>query len=259
MKIAKMKMMAGAVALALTGTAVTYTVVRGDSAQSKTPPGKTVSALAQDQAAPTPPQEVVARCKKAYDALQSYQGFTEVHTTGTANGKTSQYDTLANIWFVRPGKIQAHGVDMTGKPFTYVSNGTATYEKNIGDTWNKVESPELAIASVTGVAMNAATTIPAALLHTNWGNPFPADAELNSTMPQEEVDGHACFHLTAARATGTADYWIDQKTFLFRRIATDSSGKGAINPIRLQQDQRFTHEKLDSPIDDRVFALPVGQ
>lgn len=254
MKIVKMKMTAGAVALALAGTAVTYTVVRGESAPAKTP-----TVLAQKQAAPTPPQEVVARCKKAYDALQSYQGFTEVHTTGTMNGKTSQYDTLANIWFVRPGKIQAHGITMSGTPFTYVSDGTATYEKILGNTWNKVGSPEMAIASVTGIAMNAATTIPAALLHTNWGNPFPADAELSLTMPQEEVDGHACFHLTAARASGTSDYWIDAKTFLFRRIVTDSSGKGAVNPVRLQQDQRFTHEKLDAPIDARVFALPVGQ
>lgn len=257
MKIVKMKMTAGAVALALVGTAITYTVVRGDSA--KTPSAKTVSAPTPVQSATLTPQEVVARCNKAYDALQSYQGFTEVHTTETANGKTTQYDTLANIWFVRPGKIQAHGIGMSGKPFTYVSNGMATYSKYIGDTWAKVESPEMAIASVTGVAMNAATTIPAALLHTNWGNPFPLNRDLSPIMSQEEVDGHACFHLTAARASGTWNYWIDQKTFLLRRIVTDDRGKGTVNDAHMQDDRRFTHEKLDAPIDDRIFALPVGQ
>lgn len=273
MKVIKMKMLAGAAALTLAGTAVTYTVVRGATLRPHMPPRRVVvveqppvtagptDALtpAQDQAAPVTPAQVVQRSEQAYAALKSYQGKTTVITTGTVNGAAEEYHTSAEIKFVRPDKLWAEGTDMSGNPFAYVSTGAATYLKTNGAGWHKVENSEMAIASVTGTAMSAGTTIPAALLHTNWGYPYPATPSFGPAMAPEDVDGHACYHLTATDPTGVRDFWIDRTTFLLRRLVEDSSNTVSGKSISLHQDQRFTNEKLDVALPDSVFASPTVQ
>ncbi len=273
MKVIKLKMLAGAVALTLAGTAVTYTVVRAATLRPHTPPRSVVLAEeppvtagqtdaltpTQDQAAPLTPAQVVQRSEQAYAALKSYQGKTTVTTTGTVNGAANEYHTSADIQFVRPNKIRVEGTDTSGNPFAYVSTDKATYLKAVGSRWDKVENSEMALGSVTGITMSAGTTIPATLLHTHWGYPFPAASALGPTMTQEDVDGHACYHLTATVVTIKDSFWIDQKTFLLLRLVEDSSDTVPGKSISLHEDQRFTNEKLDVALPDSIFATPTGQ
>jgi hypothetical protein len=95
--------------------------------------------------------------------------------------------------------------------------------------------------------------IPALLLHTQWGYPFPSGQTLNPTMPEEDVDGHACYHVSEAGGN-LANFWIDRKTFLLRRVVEEAAGGD------LHKDARFTNEILNAPISDSVFAAPsAGQ
>src|SRR5689334_16426914 len=67
--------------------------------------------------------QVLDRCRKAYDALQSYEGTTNVSSGTTMNGMHMNNHTTAHVRFVRPGKIRVEGTMMTSGKFAFVSDG----------------------------------------------------------------------------------------------------------------------------------------
>jgi len=190
-----------------------------------------------------------------------------------ADGKTSEYHTSADIQFVRPGRIHVEGRDMSGHPFAYVSDGTATAEQDSTNkgVWKTLPSAELAIASFTGTAQNAATTVPALLLGTNWGNPFTPG--FDPEVREDAVDGHPCYVVTNSLVTDTLAlaglFWIDEKTFLLRRHVFDTQtaatsvviagSKQDMPATKSHEDQRFTNEHLNVAIPDSTFTLPAVQ
>lgn len=280
MKLVQIKAAVGLTAAAVIGL-ITYSVAKGivlpiKAAHQVAPliaapkpghilspvPGKTLTAA-----------QIAARCQDAYGALQTYQGITDVSSQSMtiADGKVSKYHTSATIQFVRPGKIRADGTDMSGRPFAYMSDGAATVEQNNLGFWKKVASAEAAIASATGIAQSAGTTVPALLLHTNWGNPFTSGYD--PEVREDEIDGHPCYVVTSSRVSAThpqkAAFWVDEKTFLLRRYMSDASGTAfsvriggvthEIPAIKSHNDERFTNERLNEAIPDSAFTLPPSQ
>ena len=203
------------------------------------------------QAAALTPPQIVQRCQRAYSALRSYQGNTTVTTLGNDGKRT--YHTSAHILFARPNKIRAAGADMMGGQFAYVSNGAATYQ-NIGGHWSRSQNAEMAIAGATGIGQNAATTVPALLLHTRWGAPFSRALKFAPTVGREAIGGTPCYRVTATSPMGTETFWIDSRTFLMKRFVNTFSGGN----FHLHQDERFSGERLNAPIPSSSFALPPG-
>lgn len=193
--------------------------------------------------------QVIQRCEKAYGALQTYQVTVNVTTTSTImKGNPHVSQTSARIMFARPNKIRAAGVTMFGSQFAYVSNGAATYQKFVG-AWEKAKSPEMAIAGATGLSQDAATTIPALLLHTRWGYPFSKATQFRPGVRQASEQGHACYRVTATTPTGSDTCWIDRKTFLLRRFVEDATAL-------INFDERFSGETINEPLPARAFAVP---
>jgi len=220
-------------------------------------------------------REVAERCRAAYTALQSYQvtSAVTVHSVEGPSGKVEDEHASAVIQYARPGKIHVEGLDTQAKPFAYVSDGSATVETDSPKQgpWKKVpgdQNPsgvEMAIAGVTGTAMNAATTVPALLMSTDlsvayggWGVPQPLDKNFLSFAgdPANSIGKTISFEVKDGTIDGSSYYvliphgsiifnkeafWIDKKTFLLRRIVTDSDtaagtipdGKGEIRPCLL--------------------------
>ena len=227
-------------------------------------PGKTLTA-----------PQIAKSCRDAYAALESYQGTSTVTSRGVtgADPTPHEYHSAATIQFVRPGKIHVEGKDMSGHPFAYVSDSALTAEKYSTDNgvWKKTPSTELAIGAATGIAQNAATTVPALLLGTNWGNPFAP--EYAPEVREDTMDGRACYVVTSSLKTSTAaltgTFWIDEKTFLLRRYVSDSSlaatsfviagNKQDIPATKSHNDQKFTNVRLNEGISDSVFTVPPTQ
>ena len=227
-------------------------------------PGKTLTA-----------PQIAARCREAYAALESYQGTSTV-ITQTVNGSdptVHEYHTAATIQFVRPGKIRADGRDTNRDPFTYVSDGAATAYRASKGVWKPTTDAGMAVASVTGIALNAATTIPSVLLDINWGNPLAKGTEYDPEVREDDMDGLRCYILTTHTETAamseTRSVWVDAKTFLLRRSASDSDGvlqmpamSGQASrsvAMKSHDDQRFTNERLNETIPDGTFTVPVAQ
>ncbi len=200
--------------------------------------------------------QVLARCQRAYDGLRSYQGLSQVTTNSTfGGGAPHSYHSSARIAFVRPGKIRAAGTNMFGQPYAYVSDGRTTAQRQFGG-WSRSQSAEMAIAAMTGTAQSAATTIPALLLHTRWGDPFSRGQAVAPGVGQETVGGHPCYRV---RVTGPlpATFWVDRKTFLLDKMATRLSlgtGKGG-----MQNVQTFSGVRVNAPIPASAFVPPAGR
>ena len=276
MKIAQLKVAIGLAATLVVGFS-TYAVAVGirpaTSATHKVATLKLGHVLQQTTGEALTPTQIIAHSRKAYGALQSYQGTTSVSGQSvTAEGKTATYHTSAKILFARPGKIRAEGKDSGGNPFAYVSDGVTTAEQIASKgVWKKVENAEMAIAGATGIAQNAATTVPALLLGTNWGDPFVPEYGLE--VREDDVDGHPCYVVTNSLGTATDSlmgyFWIDEKTFLLRRYVQDSdsqaqtleiAGQSRVVPaMKLHNDERFTKERLNEDIPDSTFTVPAAQ
>ena len=285
MKIIQIKTVAAVGLAATVALGTTYSVARGVSLHATNNSKSSVRALAAMPAAAkqghvlaqAPGKALTAaqitdRCRAAYGALKSYQGTTTVtsHSTASTNPTPGEYRASATIQFVRPGKIRAEGKDMSGYPYAYVSDGTATaYQANANKgAWKALPNTTMAIASVTGIAENAATTVPALLLGAGWGNPFTSG--IASEIREDAVDGHPCYVVTSSLAKPTASmaqtFWIDEKTFLLRRLVSDADTsavsftiagkKHDVPAAKSHDDQRFTGERPNESIPDSVFAVP---
>lgn len=253
-------------------------------------------------------REVAERCRAAYTALQTYQvtSAVTVHSVEGPSGKVEDEHASAVIQFARPGKIHVEGLDTEAKPFAYVSDGLTTFQTDSpkSGSWKKVpgyHNPngiEMAIGRVTGIAMNAATTVPALLMSTDpsvtylgWGVPQPLGKDLLSFAgnPTNPIGKTSSFEVTFEVKDGAIDgssyyiliphgsiifnkeaFWIDKKTFLLRRIVTDSDtaagtipdGKGgnqALPALKMHQEENYTNERVNAPLPDSTFTLPAAQ
>lgn len=220
---------------------------------------------------------IAEKCRAAYAALESYQATATVDSQSVIGAfpLPHQSHNSAVIQFVRPSKIRAAGTYTTGEPFSYVSNGIGTEETSSVGTWYKTPSTEKAIDTVRGVAQSAATTIPALLLGIDREVPLPlkSGAALDPEVREDTVDGQSCYVLTAHLATPQrsqkTSLWIDEKTFLARRYASETDavtqamavGDQSIpaSTIKMHNDEHFTNERLNQPIPEGAFALPQVQ
>jgi len=219
--------------------------------------------------------QIADRCRNAYAALKSYQGTSTV-TAATVNGSdpaVHEYHASATVQFVRPGNIRAEGSDASGHSFAYISDGVATSYKAVEGGWQPARNAEMAVASVTGIAIRSATTIPSVLLGIKWGNPFVGGTKYAQEVREDRVGGRLCYVLTTQAAISerrtTRSLWIDEKTFLLRRAVSDSSGvlqlpaHGGQGPssiaMRAHDDERFTNERLNEAIPDSAFTLSPSQ
>ena len=197
------------------------------------------------------PAQVMQRCQQAYDGLHTYQVTVTVDTTTGANASRN-YHTTADIKFERPGKIQASGTSMMGGHYGYLSDGTSTIQ-NISGNRSKAESAEMAIAGATGIAMSAATTIPALLLHTQWGYPFSSRETYSPKVATDTVGGHPCYRVSGSNGFEDMICWVDKKTFLLRRYATTAAA------LHMHKDEVFSGERINAALPDGTFQMPAGE
>ena len=210
------------------------------------PNPKPMTAAPPAQGTPLTPADIVARCRRAYDSLQSYA----CQTSTTETGSPWTVRTSAEIEFARPARIRADVSTQSSGIFSYVSDGRAAYER-FGGAWKRDRGIQDAIAGATGIGQNAATTIPALLLHTDWGYPFAPRAIYDPVVAAQTVNGHSCYRI---RTTGgfPATYWVNKQTFLIEAVATDLS----MGTMHLHNMQVIHSSRINPRIPAATFAAP---
>jgi hypothetical protein len=229
-------------------------------------------------------QELLGKSRAAYAALTSYQGTTRTDNKTLIDGQPMPGQSgTAKIAWEKPDLLSVTGTDASQYPYSILGNKQGAWYKwpldNKGE-WQE-RSLELGIASMTGVARMAPTTIPMLLL----GKPDIAFRHSeNIALEKEDVlDGHPCFKLTAVGRESTRSWWIDKSSFLLRRIEEsyselqsqkklaqlEASMKkfAAQNPqfdaadmhidmTFVSDTQEFDIQGINQPIDAQVFAFP---
>lgn len=205
------------------------------------------------------PAQIIQRSEQAYNSLKSYQGTVTTDSVYTpAQGSATPQQASAKISFSRPGNIRVDGKAMGGMSYAFVSNGAETCSQ-IGGNWKRAESAEMAVAGATGISLGAAATVPALLLHLNWGYPFIPSAKMSDQafgpVTKERVGGTLCYRFTdtrGGRMPSTETFWFDSKTFLLTRMIEDTK----LTTARMRSDQHITTTQINTPIPASTFALP---
>ena len=283
MKIAQMKIVVGFVPGAILFGFSVYGMAKGVM-HSPFLPVRSLAAfpkpghiLARIPANPMTSAQIASDCREAYAALASYQGTSIVTTQSVSNSfpMVLESHTSGSIKFVSPGKIHVEGTAAQGGgAFAYISNGSETVETYLGpNNWKKVDTTESAVAGVTGIALHAATTIPAILLNIKWGDPLAPGKSLDPEVREDSEGGQPCYvlttHLISPTRTETAYLWVDEKSLLMRRLVTEGKSiaqtKEAVgSPIDLpamqtHADERFTYNNLNETIPESAFTLPATE
>ncbi len=187
--------------------------------------------LAQAQTL-SPAQQILRACANTYKSLHEFKGGASVISLtslqiGKAAPGTHLRNADAHFDFVRGQHFNITGHDTERDSFDITSTPQKTTQKwqpQGKERIEKADDIEMAVASFTGVAAGAPTTVPALLLGSYWGFPFiTKDA---ATLKGSEVfGGHPCYvvvqQLKAVPQTVTL--WIDTKTFLLRGMREEQS------------------------------------
>src|SRR5262245_59663096 len=84
-----------------------------------------LGSLAHSQT-PTGP-DVLERCKRSYEGLQSYDGVTRVTGHSSTGGQRRDYNVSARIRYAAPGRIRVEGSLMDAGTYQYLSDGRQTW------------------------------------------------------------------------------------------------------------------------------------
>jgi hypothetical protein len=201
-------------------------------------------------------EDILRKSQAAYAALQSYEGTTTVIGRAIVSGATLEQKASARISFLRPERIRVDGRDVRGQPFSIVSDGkdvwlAVAFQQD--GRYRKAESLESAIAAVTGIAAQAPTIIPAALIPLAWGFPWTLTEEAK-LLGREQVAGVSCYKIAVKAApasplAGTRTFWVDNTSFLLRQLREQQD----------EQDLARMRVEMRQMIEERVSEVPEAE
>lgn len=236
-------------------------------------------AAAADAAVPTTmtAAQILEKSRQTYAAFSSYKGSCSV--VGDAmiaidDGDPMQSATIANaeIEFDRDKYLSVEGIDMGGQPYRALWTPAQTWleiarERNekgdvgvvkreiIGDKPNFPARRAL-FASLTGVTANTGSIVPTALMPDQFdmGNPFSSLGTAR-LLPARNLGNVACFVIeqTVPELNSLTTYWIEQKTFLLRRM-TREQGEQSYDDMPLIDGKALPILRIAYSLNQFVFV-----
>lgn len=172
--------------------------------------------------------QILQNSEDTYAALPSYSGSTGViEQANLDNGVSLLQTATAMITFQRSGEVHIEGQTTSGTPYSIDSDGKKTTLKyrypsdKVPEKTEDCKNLEMAIAGATGIAASTPTIIPAALLQSNWGNPFNRNSDA-TFLGKETVGNTDCYKVVTNTITKDSSfkytYWIDPKSFLLQQM-----------------------------------------
>jgi outer membrane lipoprotein-sorting protein len=193
-------------------------------------------------------QDVLDRMAKAYANCKAYQdtgGVTTIFIGANGNRTVEKPFTTA---FVRPDRFRFEYIENEGggQALRYIIWRKGKAVQTWWDVKPGVENPgslELALAAATGVTGGSAHTVPSMLLPKEVGGWRLTDITEAKRIDDAKLDKVDCFRIEGKNADRSTTLWIDQKTFLVRRI--DEQNK--FDDFRTEQTTTY------DPVTDQVI------
>lgn len=245
---------------------------RGDSSKATDSPRPDANAKAEKklpEEKPKPPsgREILSRVVSAYQNATSYADHGQVRLRAVVGGREMDLAAPFSVALVRPDKLRLEAYQAM-----VVCDGT-TFFAAIKDIPNQV----LQRPASGRVSIGSLLTDP--MLAEAWSQGFGgampqvlllfgkdpmenllSDTEEVAVSEPGEIDGRACYRLRIERPEGVATFWIDQKTFVLRRvflptdiIRRELSREGQVESISLVAD--FVDAQLDGKVAPKAFQF----
>ncbi len=178
--------------------------------------------------------QIVARCQKAYDSVQTLEV--------VVNALTGKTPTTAHFYFARPGKFRVTGRTTFGTKYDLLIKNKVVNVYS-ADKWQTADTAEMGVATLTGTSGSAITNVSSLLLHTAWGSLSP-DLK-KSKVVEEKQNGRDCYRLEDKGELKTS-VWIDRKTFFLVRTNAKVMG--------FQIDIEYGQPIINKPIPAAKFT-----
>lgn len=220
------------------------------------------AASIQAQPGPLEGNEILDLSTKAYRALGEYRGECAVISQATISVKGAPAQSFfqtarAGFDFKRGQSFKIEGRNTESEPFTIDNRGAKTvltYRREGKEVTEIGKDFGLAVATMTGVAAGAPTTIPALLSEDGWGSPY--QQRVAATLQgRETIAGHVCFVIIQkfAQLNRTSTFWIDSQSFLLRQMRVEGGAWKAGEDLKLAPEVRNLQLLNSSAI--HVFSI----
>ena len=223
---------------------------------------------------PVTAKAVLDKMAAAYRNASTYQDLGTVRLMAQVGKENIDIKQDCSVVFVRPNKLQMKvstaNVVADGKQFR------ATINDLPGQVLTKEDPANLKIQTIysDGILAPALNGGPAGsplqillLLTDDSLKRLLAGAEEPTLDEPGKIEDHDCYRVKFNRPDGTAVLWIDQQTFVVRRMipptdalrqALEESKHNQVDSLSLVVD--FTGARLGAAVDEKLFAfdLPAG-
>lgn len=189
--------------------------------------------------------QIIEKARQTYAGFSVYKGSCSatsdvVFALGDSAPTQHVSSSSAQFEFERGKRLSIEGTYMGGSPFkaqwtpdeTWLesvvsrgpgdSKGETTHKIIKGD--NVLQPIEALLAGLTGVTGNVGSRLPYALMPGRFGlgNPF-SPLGTAKLLPSRNLGNVACYVIeqTVPTLNSVTTYWIEQKTFLLRRMTAD--------------------------------------
>ena len=215
-------------------------------------------------------REVLNRMIAAYRKASSYVDVGTVRFVAEADGKTIHDETdNFSMALVRPNKvhIRAYKAELVCDGKTLYA-----YRRDLpGQVLSRAAPEQLTMTNVqpdlvvnTGMMEGVAGGMPQIplLFDDKAFDMFLRELGEPEMSEPGKIDGHDCYRLKFRPPNGEATFWIDQQSYVLRRIVLptdalrqDMSQAGPIGSISVVAD--FTGAKFDSDVDPNAFGFEI--
>lgn len=200
-------------------------------------------------------QEILLCKAKAYATCESYSDLGVVKTVFFQTDRNWNTTKPFATAFVRPNRFryQYEVKDSEGEPSVYIiwANG------NEVQTWwdvrpgvEKKRNLGSAVAGATGVSGCSTHNVPALLLPDRIDGRKLSELSDAKRVEDEKIDGFDCFRIRGKEGDDVTILWIDKRTYLLRRIKSDSK----FSDFRTEETTSY-HAAFNRQITDKMLEF----
>ena len=200
---------------------------------------------------------MLERMAKAYAGCKSYHDSGVVKTLFVQAAGNRTVEKPFSTAFVRPDRFRFEYKERRGEGEDEVDRYIVWRKGDEVRTWwdikpgvQKPQSLGLALAGATGVSGGSAHTVPAMLLLNEIGGRLLTDMIEAKRIEDARLDKVDCFHLEGKYAGSPMTLWIDQKSFLVRRIDAQKT----FDKFRTEETTTY-HPAIDRKIPDKKLEF----
>ena len=169
--------------------------------------------------------QIIARMAKVYSECQTYSDSGTVTTVFHSDARNETVVKHFSTAMVRPSKFRFEFSEQQNTESRYIVWQDGDDVRTWWDVNKRSEREDtlgMALAGATGVSSGSAHTIPALLMPDEIGGRLLTDLEAAKLGNKIVLDGHACYTIEALYAGDLIAIWIDEQTYLVRRIDSTS-------------------------------------